>query len=118
MKISTSFYPIRIVEGKPEPVVLTVYLKNNSEKDLLASMLLKIPFSLGFDKIGLEREKVKRIGTIKAGAEKAIPIMLYPKYNIKEGEYLIKIKVFEHEERYDKTKAVYEAETKLRVIKP
>ena len=46
-----------------------------------------------------------------------IPVLIYGKSTIAEGEYPISIKVFMHSERYDKTENEYTLETKLRVIK-
>ncbi len=117
MKITTSFLPIRMVAGQKEPVVLNVYVKNDSDESKLVSLIVKIPFSLGFNKIGLEREAVKRIGFIKPKTEKTIPIPLYGKHSIQPGEYKINIRVIEHDEsRYDKTKNIYDTYTILRVI--
>jgi len=117
MKITTSFLPIRMVAGQKEPVVLNIYIKNDSEETKLVSVITKIPFSIGFNKVGLKREAVKRIGFIKPGVEKTIPIVLYGKHSIQPGEYKIEIRVIEHaDERYDKTKNIYSTYTNLRVI--
>ena len=115
-KISSNLSPLRLIEGQKTPAIITIYVKNESEETKMVSLLLKIPFSLGFDKMGLEREKRRRIGTIKPGTEKAIPIMIYPKSTIKEGVYKINTRVKIHEDRYDKTEKEFNLETDLRVV--
>ena len=116
LKISTNFSPIRLIEGQTDPVVLNIYLRNSDEGSKLVSMLVKVPFSLGFDRMGLSRENRKRIGYVKPEAEKTIPVMLYPKHSIKEGLYPIEIKIREHLDRYDTTEKEYSVKTELRVI--
>lgn len=117
LKITTSFSPIRMIAGQKEPVILNVYVKNNSETSKMATVFVKIPYSLGFDKIGLERDLRRRIANIKSGAEKTVPILIYGKSTISEGEYPVSIKVYMHSERYDKSENDYSLETKLRVVK-
>ena len=116
LKVSTNFSPIRLIEGQTDPIILNIYLRNNDEESKLASLTVKIPFSLGFDKVGLSRENRKRIGYIKPESEKVIPVMLYPKHSIKEGMHPIEIKIREHLDRYDKTEKEYSIKTELRVI--
>ena len=115
-KITTSFSPIRLVAGNTEPVFLNVTVKNETEISRTATVFIKIPYSLGFDKIGLNRDARHRIAAIKPGAEKVIPIRIYGKTTIKPGEYPIGIKVQMHSDRYDKVEGEVSAETTLRVI--
>ena len=83
----------------------------------MATVSMKIPFSLGFNRTGLTRDSRRRVANIKPGAEKVIPIPLYGKKTIAEGEYPVTIKVYMHSDRYDKSESDYSLETKLRVIK-
>ena len=115
-KISSGLSPIRLIEKQETPVVITICLKNETDKSKLVSLIVKIPFSLGFNKIGLERETRRRIGFIKAGEEKTVPIMIYPKSTIIEGIYPIDARIKIHEERYDKVEKEYNLRTELRVI--
>ena len=115
-KITTSFSPIRMIAGQKDPVMLHVFIKNLAENSKMASIYLKIPYSLGFDKVGLVRDTRKRIGVIQAGTEKDIIIPIYGKPTITEGEYPISLKIDMHSERFDKKEQEYSSETKLRVI--
>ena len=65
-KITTNFSPIRMIAGKTEPVILNIYIKNNTETSKMATVFMKIPYSLGFDKIGLNRDSRKRVDNIKS----------------------------------------------------
>lgn len=114
--ITTSFSPIRVVRGDKSPVVLEIKIRNDYPNSKLASVMVKAPFSLGFDSVGLFRETRRRIGYLKSGMEKTIPIQLFPKTNIGEGNYNIDIKVYSHRERYDKNEKEFNLNASLRVI--
>ncbi len=113
LKITTNFSPIRLIEGQTDPIILNIYLRNDEEESKLVSLMVKIPFYLGFDKAGLSRENRKRIGYVKPETEKAIPVMLYPKHSINEGLYPIEIKIREHLDRYDITEKEYSVKTEV-----
>ncbi len=115
-KIQTSFNPIRAVAGQTDPVILEIKVRNGFPETKLASIVVKVPFSLGFDKVGLFRDTRRQIGNMAPNAEKTIPIMLYPKVNIVPGEYKVEVKVFSHRERYDKMDEEFPLTAKLRVI--
>ena len=117
IKVSSTLSPIRLIEGEKSPIVMTIYIKNNFEDSKIVSLIVKVPFSLGFNKMGLEREARRRIGFIKPGEEKAVPIMIYPKSTIKEGIYNIEAKIMLHEKNYTKIEKEYLLETNLRVVK-
>lgn len=108
---------MRLNANSVESVILNVYLKNEYETSKMATVSVKIPYSLGFDKIGLERERRKRVGLIKPLSEKVIPIQIFGKHSTAEGEYPVSIKVYMHNERYDKIENTFSLETKLRVVK-
>lgn len=114
--VSTRLNPIRMIAGQREPVILDVVVRNRTEKMQLVSVLVKVPFSLGFDKVGLMRESRKRVGYVGAGNEKAVPFQIYCKPNIKEGNHPIYITVATHSDRYDVTEREYDNSTELRVI--
>jgi hypothetical protein len=115
-KITTNFAPIRIIAGQKDPVILNIYIKNLAESSKMATVFIKTPTALGFDRMGLAREVRRRVPVIKENTEKTIPIVLYPRSTIKEGEYPVNIKVLMHNDRFDKTEFEYTMETKLRVV--
>ena len=117
LKITSSLSPLRLIEGRETPAVLTINIKNNFDESKIVSLIVKVPFSLGFNRIGLERETRRRIGFLKPGAEKSIPIMIYPKKTIKEGIYKIETKILIHKENYTKVEKGYLLETEVRVVK-
>jgi uncharacterized membrane protein len=114
--VTASFSPIRIIVGNNDSVLMNVYIKNKDADSKVASLIVKIPFSLGFDRSGLSRETRRRIGYVKPDSEKTVPIMLYPKSTIQEGEHKIEVRVFEHKDRYDRFDKEYVFNTALRVI--
>jgi uncharacterized membrane protein len=116
LSVQTQFTPIRALEGQKEPVVLDVYINNKGEDTKLISVVVKAPFSLGFDKTGLMRESRKRVGYIKPNTEKVVPFQIYCKPMVKAGEYPVEVSVFTHPDRWDQTDREYRANTSLRVI--
>jgi hypothetical protein len=115
-KIQYSFSPIRAVAGQKNPVLLELRVKNGFPETKLVSVFVKIPFSLGFDRVGLFRDTRRQIGDLAAGDEKVIPINIYPKTNIIPGDYKVMVKVFSHKDRYDKIDQEFPLTTILRVI--
>lgn len=115
-KIQASFSPIRAVAGQTDPVILELRVRNDFKESKLASVFVKIPFSLGFDKVGLFRDTRRQIGQLGTGREQVIPINLYPKKNILPGDYKVEIKVYSHKDRYDKIDEEFPLQTALRVI--
>ena len=114
--LNSYFDTIRAVEGQREPVILEIVVRNDEQESILASVLIKIPFALGFDRAGLMRDTRRRIGYIKAGEEKTIPIPLYCKTNTKEGVYPVEIRAQIHPDKYDKVLKEILYKTELRVI--
>lgn len=117
MHASAAFNAVRAVVGQKEPIVLNITLRNNEETALLTSVIVKIPFALGFDKAGLMRETRRRLGLIKVGGDKTVPIPIYVRSTTKEGTYPVEIKAITHLEHYDKNDKEYAYSTTLRVIK-
>jgi uncharacterized membrane protein len=63
------------------------------------------------------RETRRRLGYVKAGDEKTVPIPIYCKKNIKEGLHPIEITAYIHPDKYDKVLESTTHKTQLRVIK-
>jgi len=119
LQLKAEFDRLRAVKGQKDPVGLNVRIKNIGEKPATATLLIKTPFSLGFDKIGLEREKRVRASEIKPDEEKSFSTHLYLKTSVKEGYIPMQIKLLEHPEgRFDKIDKEQMLELRLRVITP
>ncbi|MFH0986744.1 MAG: hypothetical protein V1911_01705 [Candidatus Micrarchaeota archaeon] len=116
VSVSESFSPIRMVAGQRDPSILNVTVKNKSKDSVIATVIAKIPFSLGFDRIGLEREARRRIGFVKPESEKVVPIPIHLKVSAGEGVYPIDVRVQLHKDRYDKVEKELRTTAELRVI--
>lgn len=116
--LASYFNTIRAVAGQKEPVILEIVLRNTEQESKLMSVLVKIPFDLGFDSVGLMRQTSRRLGYVGAGEEKKIPLTIYCKRNIKEGQYPIEIHALIHPDKYDRTAQDTVHKTQLRVITP
>ena len=89
LSLSTRFNVIRALVGQKEPVILEAVVRNDGGETVLASVLVKLPFDLGFDRTGLMREDRRRVGYIGAGATKVVPFRIYPKSTAAAGTYPI-----------------------------
>jgi len=115
--LTSYFDTIRAVAGQRDPVILEIVIRNTEEEAKLFSFIVRVPFSLGFDNVGLMRETRRRLGYVKAGNEKVVPIPIYCKKNIKEGLHPIEITAYTHPDKYDKVLESATHKTQLRVIK-
>jgi hypothetical protein len=118
MYLTARFNAVRALVGQREPLILEVMFRNDESESALASVFVKIPFSLGFDKAGLEREIRRRLGYVKPADEKVVPIPIYVRSTTKEGMYPILVKAQLHFDSYDKVKKEITYDTTLRVVKP
>jgi hypothetical protein len=114
--LASYFNTIRAIAGQKEPVILEIVIRNDEPDSKLVSLLVKIPFSLGFDSTGLMRETRRRLGYLKAGDEKRVPLPIYCKPNIKEGSYPIEVRLQIHPDKYDRVLKEFQHKTELRVI--
>lgn len=113
LELSTSFSKEKLLSGSTTPNFLNIKLTNVYQRSLSATVKVKVPFALGFDKRGLERENRRRI-ILKPDQEKTIPFQLFAKPN-KKGDYEILVKVLIHLERYDRTDKTIEAKATIQV---
>lgn len=116
VKIRTGYTPLRMIAGQKEPVILEIGVRNDENETKLVSVLVYVPFSLGFDLVGLDREARHRLGNINPGEEKTVALRVFGKHNISEGSYNIRVTVQTHPGRFDKVEKTYAANAPLRVI--
>jgi len=116
LKVKTRFNTLRMVAGQKEPITMDVTVSNNGQKEELVSVIVKTPFSLGFDKVGLMREKRARLDYIKPGEEKSVHFVLYGKGTTQPGTIEMEVKAQSHPERYDRVEQTYIDNVSIRVI--
>jgi uncharacterized membrane protein len=114
--VRSSFSPIRMIVGQKDPVKLAVEVANKDDHAKVYSVSVKLPFSFGFDKVGLMRENRKRVGYVNANSRVDVSFPIYGRYGLKPGLYDIDVLVRHHEsDRYDKTVDEIPHTTQLRV---
>jgi hypothetical protein len=119
LELKAEFDRLRAVKGQKDTVKLITTITNIGSESTAATLLIKTPFSLGLDKIGLKREVRTRINEIKPGAVEQTRTELYLKPNVKEGYIPLEIKLIEHPgSRFDVSTKTHTIELKLRVITP
>ena len=119
LEIKAEFDRLRAVKGQKDTVKLITKITNTGSESTAATLLIKTPFSLGLDKVGLVREKRVRIKEIKAGSVEQFRTELYLKPNVKEGYIPMEVRVWEHPDgRFDKSSKLHTLELKLKVITP
>ncbi|RLG22014.1 hypothetical protein DRN74_01215 [Candidatus Micrarchaeota archaeon] len=117
LKLKLRLKPIRIIIKQRQPAILDICIKNAGELSALVSLKAKLSQQLSFDRGGLIREERRRIGYIKPGMEKHVPLNVFARPTAEEGFGEIMVAAFEHEDdRYDKVKETVSAKTELRLL--
>ncbi len=114
--VKTRLTPIRMIIGQKEPVNLEVMLRNTGDGEVMTSVIVTTPPGLGLDRSCIAREKRQRLDYIKPGEEKTVNFKVFPKFNVKEGDYEILVNALTHPDRYDKISSKRTHKTVLRVL--
>ncbi|MEM3737988.1 MAG: hypothetical protein QXQ88_01395 [archaeon] len=116
--MKAGFDVLRLVSGQKDPANLEIELENNDDISQMVSVAVRIPFSFGFDLVGLEREKIIKVGEIQPKEVKRIVVPIFPKPSVRPGEYEFVTKMRVHPGgRWDKVAYEEQLKTFLRVIK-
>lgn len=103
IEIKASFFPYRLILSHHEPVQLSIDVKNNTPIMKLLSLELSPEQTLAFDKAGLKRKIIEKMGEVKAEETRRFSFQVFPRSIVKEGEYPMDINVREHHQDYSHT---------------
>jgi uncharacterized membrane protein len=116
--VSVGFAPLRLSANARSSVDLVVKVKNISHSPQLVSVDALLPREalIGFDPACINKAAEKRVGELKAGETKEVPISIWSNNQTKEGNYTVHVTVYSHYIGYDKVLSYLKKSTSLRVV--
>ncbi len=99
-KISTEWVPYKLYSGRRSQSSLFVRIKNATNEVLMTSIVLELPGQLGFDDMGMLKQKELRLGEIKPGEERESRFEVYNTLNADPGDYTVSITTISHYRDY------------------
>jgi hypothetical protein len=105
--INAYFTPYRLAARKLEPVELTVELTNRGQIEKLMSMEIIPAQQLAFDRGGLKRKIVEKLGELKPNEKRTYYYHVWPRTIGREGSYPLVVMVLEHHLNYEYVTARY-----------
>lgn len=99
-RLSTEWIPYKLYSSKKSSSVLVIKLKNMTQEVLLTSVVAELPKQLGFDAVGLSKERELRIGDVAPDEEKEVKFEVFSGMNSDPGEYTINLTAMAHYRDY------------------
>lgn len=98
--LSTEFTPYRLYSGKKSGTTMYVRLRNATNEVLLTSLVVELPNKIGFDEIGIAKERETRIGEMAPQSEKDLSFNLRNSVDADKGEYTLTVTAIAHYRDY------------------
>ncbi|MGC8478635.1 MAG: hypothetical protein ACP5NE_01765 [Candidatus Micrarchaeia archaeon] len=95
-RIVTELVPYHIESNKKSSATLFIKLANLTSEPVLTSIVVETPSQLGFDEMGLSKEKEIRIGNMKPKEEKEIKVEVYGGLSTDKGAYTVSLTAIMH----------------------
>ncbi|MGC8669974.1 MAG: hypothetical protein ACP5TL_02365 [Candidatus Micrarchaeia archaeon] len=116
-RISTEMVPYRIYANRNNSSTMIVKLANNTNEILLTSLVAELPSQLGFDAMGVSKQKEVRVGEIAPHEERELRIEIYGGLNSDPGEYTIALTAIAHYRDYGHVLNAVKKRTTISVVK-
>jgi len=115
-KISTEFVPYKLYSDRKSQVSLFVRVKNATKEVLLTSVVAELPKQLGFDEMGMQKQRELRLGELKPGEERELRLDIYNTINADPGDYTVAITTISHYRDYGHVINAVKKRTTLSVV--
>lgn len=99
-KIATEWVPYKLYANRKSSSTLYVRVKNNTNEVLLTSVIIELPDRLGFDDIGLQKQREIRVGDLAPAEEKELKFGVYNGVDADSGEYTVTLTAIAHYRDY------------------
>ncbi len=99
-KLVTEWVPYKLYANRKSSSTLNVKVQNNTNEVLLTSLIIELPDRLGFDDIGLQKQREVRIGNLSANEEKEVRFGVFNSIDADPGEYTITLTAIAHYRDY------------------
>jgi len=115
-RISTEMVPYKLYANKSSSASLMVRVKNVSKEILLTSVVAELPTQLGFDEVGVSKQRELRVGELAPQEEKEVRFDLFSGINSDKGEYTLNLTAIAHYRDYGHVINAVKKRTTLNVV--
>lgn len=95
---------------------LIVKVKNVTNQILLTSVVAEVPMSIGFDALGVSKQREVRIGELPPQEEREIKFDLYSNLTSDSGEYTLTLTAIAHYRDYGHVLNAVKKRTTINVV--
>lgn len=99
-KLSVELVPYRLEAGKKSSAILYIHLANMTTEPVLTSVVIETPPQLGFDEMGIAKQKEIRIGSMNPREEKELRAEVFGGFNTEKGSYTLSLTAIMHYRDY------------------
>jgi uncharacterized membrane protein len=99
-RLVTEWVPYKMYSGRKSTTTLKVKLKNMTKEVLLTSLVVELPNKLGFDEIGMSKQREIRMGELAPDEEKEVGLSVYNGTDADPGEYTVSLAAIAHYRDY------------------
>ncbi len=99
-RLATEWVPYRIYANRKSSSTLVVRIKNVTEEPLMTSVVVELPKQLGFESIGMTKEREIRFGDIAPGEEKEARFEVFSGPQSDAGDYTLGLTAIAHYRDY------------------
>lgn len=98
--LSYSLHPIRLHAHKNDFAELTISLTNDFDKELLSSLVVLLPKTIGFDRTALSQEREIRLGFVQPQETKTVRVRVWATQRTRPGAYSASLTAIAHYRDY------------------
>lgn len=115
-RISTEMVPYKLYANRGSSASLMVRVKNVTSEILLTSVVAELPNQLGFDEVGVSKQREVRVGELAPHEEKEVRFDLFSNLNSDKGEYTLMLTAIAHYRDYGHVINAVKKRTTLNVV--
>jgi hypothetical protein len=98
--LRAEFHPYRLPANKADFVDLEITVGNNTDAQVLSSVVVVVPKGLGFEQSAMSQQKELRLGYMEPRDQKSFKIRVYGTARTPKGLYPVKLYTFSHYKDY------------------
>jgi uncharacterized membrane protein len=115
-RIATEMVPYKLYANKGSSASLMVRIKNVTNEILLTSVVAELPNQLGFDEVGVSKQREIRVGELAPHEEKEVRFDIFSSLNSDKGEYTLMLTAIAHYRDYGHVINAVKKRTTLNVV--
>ena len=115
-RIATELVPYRLYANKSSTASLIVKIENVTNEILLTSVVAELPNQLGFDEVGVAKQREIRVGELAPHEEKEVRFEIFGGLNADVGEYTMLLTAIAHYRDYGHVINAVKKRTTINVV--